>query len=257
MHPEVRQGPGNCPICGMTLEPVLATAETGPSRELVDMTRRFCIGLVVALPVLLLERRPSQRPRPTFWAARPRMDPVRARHSGCAMGRLAVLRSRARSVVTLRLNMFTLIAMGMGVAWAYSVVATVAQIFPAAFRDANGRRRYFEAAAGIIVLVLLGQAHQLRAREMTSGAIRTLLDLAPKTARRIKPDGGEEEVGLRSGRRRRSPARPPRRESASRRGCRRGPQRCRRIDGHRRIDADHQGVGAKIIGGTINQSGGR
>src|SRR6266513_1471826 len=143
MHPQIRQvGPGHCPICGMALEPELA-GEAGPNPELVDMTRRFWIGLVLSIPV------------------------------------------------------FTLIALGTGVAWVYSVVATLApNLFPAAFRGPEGTVAvYFEAAAVITVLVLLGQVLELRARDQTSGAIRALLDLAPKIAHRIK-NGDEEAIAL-------------------------------------------------------------
>ncbi|HEX9906158.1 MAG TPA: heavy metal translocating P-type ATPase, partial [Propylenella sp.] len=200
MHPEIRQiGPGSCPICGMALEPVLATAETGPNEELIDMTRRFRIGLALSVPVVALEmgghflgldhvigRTASNWLQLLFatpvvlWAGWPFF--VRG----------------WRSVVTRNLNMFTLIAMGTGVAWLYSVVATIAPaLFPAAFRAPDGSVAvYFEAAAVITVLVLLGQVLELRARQTTSGAIRALLDLAPKTARRLTDDGGEEEVDL-------------------------------------------------------------
>ena len=200
MHPEIRQpGPGSCPICGMALEPILAAAEAGPSPELVDMTRRFWIGLVLTLPVLALEMGGHltnlhmllgqtlsnwiqfviATPM-VLWAGWPFF--VRGWHS----------------LLTRNLNMFTLIAMGTGVAWVYSVVGTIApQIFPATFRGDEGAVAvYFEAAAVITVLVLLGQVLELRAREQTSGAIRALLDLAPKTARRLKNDGSDEEVSL-------------------------------------------------------------
>src|SRR6266496_6584378 len=199
MHPEIRQtGPGTCPICGMALEPELA-GETGPNPELVDMTRRFWIGLVLSVPVVALEmgghltnlhmllgRNLSNwlqfviATPVVLWAGWPFF--VRG----------------WRSVVTRNLNMFTLIAMGTGVAWVYSVIATLApNIFPAAFRGPEGAVAvYFEAAAVITVLVLLGQVLELRAREQTSGAIRALLDLAPKTARRLNADASEEEVSL-------------------------------------------------------------
>jgi len=198
MHPEIRQaGPGTCPICGMALEPELA-GETGPNPELVDMTRRFWIGLVLSVPVVALEmgghltdlhmllgRNISNwlqfviATPVVLWAGWPFF--VRG----------------WRSVVTRNLNMFTLIAMGTGVAWVYSVIATLApNIFPAAFRGPEGTVAvYFEAAAVITVLVLLGQVLELRAREQTSGAIRALLDLAPKTARRVK-NGDDEEIPL-------------------------------------------------------------
>ena len=200
MHPEIRQvGPGSCPICGMALEPVTVTAETGPNPELVDMTRRFWIGVVLAVPVVALEMGGHLTnlhmvlgTQLSNWLQLVLATPV-----VLWAGRPFFVRGWA-SVVTRNLNMFTLIALGTGVAWTYSIVATVAPgIFPAAFRGMDGSVAvYFEAAAVITVLVLLGQVLELRAREQTSGAIRALLDLAPKTARRIKTDGSEEEVTL-------------------------------------------------------------
>ncbi|ACG77885.1 copper-translocating P-type ATPase [Phenylobacterium zucineum HLK1] len=200
MHPQIRQvGPGACPICGMALEPEVASAEEGPSHELKDMSRRFWIGLVLTLPVFALEmgghvtglmmRVPGQT---SAWIQLTLASPV-VLWSGWPF-----FARGARSLVTRSLNMFTLIAMGIGVAWLYSVVATVApQIFPPAFRRADGSVPvYFEAAAVITVLVLLGQVLELRARERTSGAIKALLDLAPKTARRLRGDGRDEEVTL-------------------------------------------------------------
>ena len=200
MHPQIRQvGPGSCPICGMGLEPVIATAEAGPNAELIDMSRRFWIGLVLSLPVVALEmgghltglnHYVSQTTSNWFqmvlatpvvlWAGWPFF--VRGWNS----------------IVTRNLNMFTLIAMGTGVAWIYSMVATLAPgLFPAAFQISDGAVAiYFEAAAVITVLVLLGQVLELRARESTSGAIRALFDLAPKTARRLRDGGVEEEVSL-------------------------------------------------------------
>ncbi|MGE0776216.1 MAG: copper-translocating P-type ATPase, partial [Sphingomonadaceae bacterium] len=201
MHPEIRQDhPGACPICGMGLEPEMVTADTGPSAELTDMTRRFWIALVLTIPIFVLEMGIHLVP------ALHNLVPMRL--SGWiqfALGTPVVLwagwpffeRGWA-SLKTRNLNMFTLIAMGTGVAWLYSVVATLAPgIFPDAFRAADGSVAvYFEAAAVIVTLVLLGQVLELRARERTSGAIKALLNLAPKTARRIAPDGSEEEVSL-------------------------------------------------------------
>jgi Cu+-exporting ATPase len=200
MHPEIRQiGPGSCPICGMALEPVLATAETGPNPELADMTRRFRFGAVLTLPVFVLEMGSHLTGvgdhighTTSNWVQMALATPV-VLWSGWPF-----LVRGWQSVVNRSLNMFTLIAMGTGVAWLYSMVATLAPgIFPQAFRTADGAVAvYFEAAAVITVLVLLGQVLELRARETTSGAIRALLDLAPKTARRINDDGSEEEVQL-------------------------------------------------------------
>jgi Cu+-exporting ATPase len=199
MHPQIRQvGPGNCPICGMTLEPVVASADTGQSHELVDMTRRFWIGLVLAIPVFVLEMGghlldmhllPQQT---SNWVQFALATPV------VLWAGWPFFARAGQSLVTRNLNMFTLIAMGTGVSWVYSVVATVApQIFPPAFRGHDGSVPiYFEAAGVITVLVLLGQVLELRARETTGGAIRALLDLAPKVAKRIRADGSDEEVSL-------------------------------------------------------------
>ncbi|MEX0852523.1 MAG: heavy metal translocating P-type ATPase [Bauldia sp.] len=198
MHPEIRQvGPGSCPICGMALEPAMATAEAGPNPELVDMTRRFWIGLVLTLPIVALETAAH-----VFNLHL--VDPRLATWIELVLGTPVVLWAGWpffvrgwRSLVTRNLNMFTLIALGTGVAWVYSVVATLApDLFPEAMRGMEGAVAvYFEAAAVITVLVLLGQVLELRAREQTSGAIRALLDLAPKKARRIRGDT-EEEITL-------------------------------------------------------------
>jgi P-type Cu+ transporter len=201
MHPEIRQaGPGNCPKCGMALEPVAPSADDQPNPELLDMARRFWIGLALTVPVFgmaMAEHLPGLHaalPNPKFsgwvqfilsvpvvlWAAWPFF--VRGWNS---------LASR-------NLNMYTLIALGIGVAFAYSAVALLAPgLFPPAFRDSHGEvGLYFEAAAVIAVLVLLGEVLQLRARENTGGAIRALLKLAPHTAIRISADRGDEEVSL-------------------------------------------------------------
>jgi Cu+-exporting ATPase len=199
MHPEIRQvGPGSCPICGMALEPVLAGAETGPNPELIEMTRRFWIGLVLTLPVLVLEMGNH------FFGVHGFLTKQSSNWVQLVLATPVVLWAGWpffvrgwQSLVTRNLNMFTLIAMGTGVAWAYSIVATlVPGIFPPAFREHDGSVAvYFEAAAVITVLVLLGQVLELRARERTSGAIRALLDLAPKTARRVT-DSGDEEIAI-------------------------------------------------------------
>jgi Cu+-exporting ATPase len=200
MHPEVRQiGPGACPICGMALEPVTVTAEAPANPELLDMTRRFWIGLILTLPVTVLEMG-GHLVDLGVWLT-PNVDNV----FQLALATPVVLWAGWpffvrgwHSFVTRNLNMFSLIAVGTGVAWAYSVVATLApQLFPPAFRGHEGAVGvYFEAAAAITVLVLLGQVLELRARERTSGAIRALLDLAPKTARRLETNGIETEVAL-------------------------------------------------------------
>ena len=199
MHPEIRQvGPGACPICGMALEPVMATAETGPNPELVDMTRRLWIGVVLTVPVLVLGMGGDFgldrliAPWLSTWLQLLLATPV------VLWAGWPFFVRGARSLATRNLNMFTLIALGTGVAWLYSIVATlVPGGFPPAFRGADGSVAvYFEAASVITVLVLLGQVLELRAREQTSGAIRALLNLAPKTARRIAADGSEEAVTL-------------------------------------------------------------
>jgi Cu+-exporting ATPase len=200
MHPQIRQvGPGSCPICGMALEPEIAGTEVGPNPELVDMTRRFWIGLVLSLPVVALEMGGHLTnlhmllgKNLSNWIQFVLATPV------VLWAGWPFFVRGWQSLVTRNLNMFTLIAMGTGVAWLYSVVAVLMpNLFPAAFRDTEGAVAvYFEAAAVITVLVLLGQVLELRAREATSGAIRALLDLAPKTARRAKDDGSDEEISL-------------------------------------------------------------
>ena len=202
MHPQVRHsGPGNCPICGMTLEPVKVTAEPGPNEELADIGRRFWIGLAFALPVFILEMGGHVPAlgldrlvpgRTSIWAQFILSTPV------VLWAGWPFFERAAASVVHRSLNMFSLVALGTGTAYLYSLVATLAPgLFPAEFRQSDGMvPAYFEAAAVITVLVLLGQMLELRAREQTGGAIRALLKLAPKTARRMTPSGNDEEVGL-------------------------------------------------------------
>ncbi len=202
MHPQIRQaGPGNCPICGMTLEPVAAIAAIGPNRELADMTRRFWIGLILTLPVFILEMgghipglglHDLVPPRISTWIQLALSTPV------VLWAGWPFFERAWASVVHRSLNMFTLISLGTGAAYLYSLFATFAPgMFPAGFRGMGGEVSvYFEAAAVITVLVLLGQVLELRAREQTGGAIRALLKLAPKTARRLRTDGDDEDVAL-------------------------------------------------------------
>ena len=200
MHPQIRQvGPGNCPICGMALEPELASADTGPNPELIDMTRRFWVGLALSVPVVMLEMG-AHLVGAHGWIGQALSNWIQlvlATPVVLWAGWPFFVRGW-QSVLTRNLNMFTLIAMGTGVAWLYSVVATVLpDAFPSTFHGPDGAVAvYFEAAAVITVLVLLGQVLELRAREATSGAIKALLDLAPKTARRIGADGTDEEVQI-------------------------------------------------------------
>jgi Cu+-exporting ATPase len=200
MHPQIRRNaPGACPICGMALEPVTVTADSGPNPELADMTRRFWIGLVLAAPVFVLEMG-GHLFGPDF------ILPMAISHwVQFALATPVVLwagwpffQRGWASLVSRHLNMFTLIAMGVGVSYAYSVFAMLAPgAFPAALRGMGGAVPvYFEASAVITVLVLMGQVLELGARERTGGAIKALLNLAPKTARRLTADGADEEVGL-------------------------------------------------------------
>ncbi|MEO7587464.1 MAG: heavy metal translocating P-type ATPase [Arachnia sp.] len=200
MHPEVRRpDPGPCPICGMALEPVTITADTGPSPELADMKRRFWVALVLSIPVLILGMGRDLVP--------PLHDAIPAIVSNWLQLAFATpvvvwagwpfFARGWTSIQTLKLNMFTLIALGTGVAGLFSVIATVVpRIFPDSFRTDGAVGVYFESAAIITVLVLLGQVLELRARDQTSGAIRALLDLTPKNAHRLEPDGTEQDVAL-------------------------------------------------------------
>ena len=200
MHAEVRQqGPGSCPICGMALEPLAVTAEAAPNHELADMTRRFWIGLVLTLPVFLFEMLGSLvgfdrlvAPRTSTWIQFALATPV------VLWAGLPFFRRGWTSVRSGHLNMFTLIALGTGTSYLYSLVATLAPAtFPAGFRRTDGTVAvYYEAAAVITVLVLLGQVLELRARDRTGGAIRALLNLTPRSARRLRDDGDDEEIPL-------------------------------------------------------------
>ena len=257
MHPEVRQvGPGSCPICGMALEPEQVSLDQGPDPELIDMTRRFWIALTLTAPVFAIEMG-------RHLGLMQLMSPGWSNWISLALSTPVVLWAGApifvrgwRSVVTGHLNMFTLIAMGTGVAWLYSVIGTLApQLFPAGFRDPHGAVAvYFEAAAVITVLVLLGQVLELKARERTSGALRALLGLAPKTARRIT-DQGDEDVAIdaiAAG------------DHLRVRPGEKIPVDGRVTEGHSFVDESMvtgepmpvgKAEGARVIGGTVNQSG--
>ena len=259
MHPQIRQlGPGSRPICGMALEPEVPTAETGPNPELIDMKRRFWIGLTLAVPVFVLEMAGHLTnlhmlipDRVSNWIQFALATPV------VLWAGWPFFERGWASVRTRNLNMFTLIAMGTGVAWVYSVIATFAPgAFPPAFRAADGSVPvYFEAAAVITVLVLLGQVLELRAREQTGGAIRALLGLAPKTARRLRADGTDEDVPLEQV------------EVGDRLRVRPGdkvPIDGEIVEGKSAVDESMvtgelmpvaKTAGERVIGGTVNQSG--
>jgi heavy metal translocating P-type ATPase len=196
MHPEIRQvGPGSCPICGMALEPAEITLDQGPNEELIDMTRRLWIGGALTIPVVTLDMGGHFF---NFHALLPHellpwIELLLATPVVLWAGWPLFVRG-VQSVIRRALNMFTLIALGTGAAWLYSLVATVAPgLFPASFRAADGSVPiYFEPAAVIVVLVLVGQVLELRARDATSGAIKALLGLAPRTALRVAKNGDEE-----------------------------------------------------------------
>jgi len=259
MHPEIRQvGPGSCPICGMALEPEVASLDTGPNPELADMTRRFWIGAVLAAPPVVLEMSGH------LVGGHGLIDPTLSNWIQLVFATPVVLWAGWpflvrgwQSLVTRNLNMFTLIAMGTGVAYLYSLVGTIApQSFPDAFRGHGGAVAvYFEAASVITVLVLLGQVLELRAREATSGAIKALLQLAPKTARRVGEDGTDHEVEI------------ERLEVGDRLRVRPGekvPVDGVILEGRSAIDESlvtgesmpvTKETGGKVIAGTLNQSG--
>ena len=202
MHPQIRQDePGNCPICGMALEPLEVTAEAGPNLELIHMSRRFWIGLVLALPVVALEMGGHIPALRLHDLVSPRLSTLLQFLFATPVVLWAGWPFFARawaSILHRSLNMFSLIALGTGAAYLYSLVATfLPGIFPAGFRGMDGTVAvYFEAAAVITVLVLLGQVLELRARAQTGGAIRALLNLAPKTARRLTAAGEDEEISV-------------------------------------------------------------
>ncbi len=202
MHPEIQQkGPGSCPKCGMALEPMMATVEEGENEELVDMTRRFKVSALLAFPVFILamsaDLMPSLLPswlemKTLQWIMFFLATPV------VLWGGWPFFVRGYQSVKTWNLNMFTLISLGVGAAWVYSMVALLLPgIFPPSMQMEGGVVDiYFEAAAVIVALVLLGQVLELRARSQTNAAIQTLLGLAPNSARIVRSDGGEEDIPL-------------------------------------------------------------
>jgi Cu+-exporting ATPase len=261
MHPQIRRaGPGACPICGMALEPVTTGEQTGPNPELIDMTRRFWIGTVLAVPTVLLEMGAHfpglnlhhyVSPQASVWVQFLFATPV-----VLWAGWPFFVRGWA-SVRNRSLNMFSLIALGVGAAYLYSLAATFAPgLFPENLRQGGVIAVYYEAAAVITVLVLLGQVLELSAREKTGSAIRSLLKLAPKIARRIRADGSDEDVPL------------ERVEIGDRLRVRPGdsvPVDGAVIDGRSAVDESmitgesipvEKEPGAKLIGGTINGTGG-
>jgi Cu+-exporting ATPase len=259
MHPEIRQvGPGSCPICGMALEPAEISLDDGPNEELLDMTRRLWIGGALAIPLVALDMGGhlfdlhGLLPHGVMpWLMLALATPV-----VLWAGSPFFVRGW-QSVRTGHLNMFTLIALGTGVAWAYSVVATIAPgLFPAGLRGADGSVPvYFEPAAVIVVLVLVGQVLELRARDATGGAIKALLGLAPRTALRIDSHGNDAEVAI------------DRISVGDRLRVRPGekvPVDGAVIEGAGSVDESaitgepmpvSKAAGARVIGGTVNTSG--
>jgi Cu+-exporting ATPase len=260
MHQEIRQvGPGSCPKCGMALEPVESAADEGPSQELVDMTRRFWVSLVLTLPVFALAMSEMMAPEVGAW-----MSPTARLWTQLILTAPVVLWGGWpffvrgwQSLVTRSLNMFTLIALGTGAAFAYSVFAVLfPDALPHGMRHGGVPPVYFEAAAVITALVLLGQVLELRARSATSGAIRALLGLAPKTARRLREDGSEEDVPL-------AHVQPGDRLRV--RPGERVPVDGAVLEGTSAVDESmvtgesipvEKGPGARVTGGTVNGTGG-
>ena len=260
MHPQIRQkGPGSCPICGMALEPEMVSVAATINPELVDMTHRFWVSLTLTAPVFALEMGGHLLNLHQYIGQQKSNGVQLVLATPVVLWAGWPFFARAwNSLKTCNLNMFTLIAMGTGAAWIYSIIGTLLPgLFPAALRGHDGSVAvYFEAAAVITVLVLLGQVLELKAREQTSGAIRALLDLSPKTARRIKADNTDEDVSLDQvlvGDKLR--VRPGERVALD----------GEIIEGHSAIDESlvtgesmpvTKSIGAKVIGGTMNQSGG-
>ena len=257
MHPEVRSdGPGDCPICGMALERVSAGLDDGPNQELVDMRRRFRVAAALTVPLVAMVMVPMVLGRALPGSVAPWLELALSTPVVWWAGWPFFVRG-AKSVASRHLNMFTLVSLGVGAAWLYSVVAVLAPgLFPSGMRAMDGRvGTYFEAAAVIITLVLLGQVLELRARDQTSGAIRTLLDLSPATAHRIGADGIEADV--------------PAAELQLGDRCRvrpgeKVPADGTVVDGHAYVDESmitgepvpvDKNTGARVIGGTIANGG--
>jgi Cu+-exporting ATPase len=260
MHPQiVRNGPGNCPICGMALEPRVAMADHADDSELDSMTRRFWVGVALSIPLLAISMWGMSESSPLHnlppggmeWLQLLLATPV------VLWGGWPFFQRGWASILNRHLNMFTLIAMGTGTAYFYSLIATLApQLFPASFRGHGGRPDvYFEVSASIVTLVLLGQVLELRARRNTSSAIRALLDLNPKTARRVRANGADEEIPLE--------------QVAVADRLRVRPGEAVPVDGSveegsSAVDESmitgesmpvHKSTGDKVIGGTVNQTG--
>lgn len=261
MHPEiVRDAPGTCPICGMALEPRTVTLVEPPNAELISMTRRFWTSVALTAPIFLMAMwdlipgKPLQHfisMRAITWIEFALSTPV------VLWGGWPFFERGAASIVRLKLNMFTLIAIGTSAAYGFSIVATLAPgIFPAPFREADGSiATYFEAAAAIVTLVLLGQVLELRARSQTSGAIRALLGLQPSTARRVLENGRDEDVAL-------AQVRPG--DKLRVRPGEKIPEDGTVIEGHSTVDESmitgeaipiEKMEGARVTGGTINSAG--
>ena len=259
MHPEVRQDrPGACPKCGMALEPESVTADEGPNPELADMGRRFWIGAVLSLPVFLIAMSDMLPGRPlhAYMSVLNWVQLILATPVVLWCGWPFFERAWA-SVVHRSPNMFTLIALGVGAAYLYSLAATAFPwAFPEGFRMGGGVETYFDTAAVVTVLVLLGQVLELRARGQTSGAIRKLLGLAPKTARMVRADGREEDVPLEQ-------IRPG--DLLRVRPGEKLPTDGVVAEGRGSVDESmisgepipvEKGPGAKVVGGTVNGTGG-
>jgi len=261
MHAEIiRDEPGDCPICGMTLEPVLVAEDEEENKELLDMTRRFWVSVVFTVPLFLIAMGDLLPGQPVSSAlsntVRPWLELLLA-SPVVLWGAWPFFVRGWRSIATSNLNMFTLIGLGVGVAYGYSLVAVlVPDIFPEAFRDASGDVAvYFEAAAVIVTLVLLGQVLELRARSRTGAAIKALLGLTPKTARRVLASGAEEDVPIeviQVG------------DKLRIRPGEKVPVDGRVIEGHSSIDESmvsgepvpvEKQVNDKVVGGTVNGTG--